>query len=72
MANPLSGSLGNQNGVKTNNAFGLIQKFQQFKKNFKGDPKQQIQELLNSGKMTQEQLEEYMQMARQFQGLLGR
>lgn len=40
-----------------NNPLTLIQQFRQFKQNFKGDPKQQVQDLLNSGKMTQDQLE---------------
>lgn len=40
-----------------NNPFALIQQFRQFKQNFKGDPRQQVQDLLNSGKMTQDQLE---------------
>ena len=52
MANPLMGLIGN-NPAPGNNMFGLLQQFQQFKQNFKGDPKQQVQELLNSGKMTQ-------------------
>ena len=53
-----------------NNPFQLIQQFQQFKQNFKGDPRQQVQDLLNSGKMTQEQLDQCTSMARQLQGIL--
>ena len=69
MANPLMGLLGNgQNGG--NSPFQLIQQFQQFKQNFKGDPRQQVQDLLNSGKMSQEQLDQCTSMARQLQGIL--
>lgn len=57
-----------------NNPFGnviaLAQQFQQFKQNFKGDPRQQVQDLLNSGKMTQEQLDQYTSMAQSLQGIL--
>ena len=53
-----------------NNKFGqMMQQFQQFKKSFRGDPKQQVQDLLNSGKMSQEQFNELSQMAKQFQNL---
>ena len=52
-----------------NNPFALIQQFQEFKKNFKGDPRQKVQDLLNSGKMTQDQLEYLENAARQFQGI---
>ena len=69
MANPLMGLLG---GVQNqpNNPFQLIQQFQQFKRNFKGDPRQQVQDLLNSGKMTQEQLDQCTAMAQQLQNIL--
>lgn len=57
-----------QNGG--NNFVNLLNQFNNFKRNFKGDPKQKVQELLNSGQMTQEQLNQLEQMARQFQGIL--
>lgn len=58
------------NPTPGNNMFGIIQQFQQFKQNFKGDPKQQVQDLLRSGKMTQEQLDQYTNMARGLQNIL--
>ena len=69
MANPLMGLIGN-NPAPGNNMFGLLQQFQQFKQNFKGDPRQQVQDLLNSGKMTQEQLDRCTSMAKSLQGFL--
>lgn len=57
-----------QNGG--NNFVNLLNQFNNFKRNFKGDPKQKVQELLNSGQMSQEQLNQLEQMARQFQGIL--
>jgi len=53
-----------------NNPLQLIQQFQQFKRNFKGDPRQQVQDLLNSGKMTQEQLDQCTSMAQSLQNIL--
>ena len=48
----------------------LLQKFQQFKQNFQGDPKQKVQELLNSGRMTQAQFNKLQSMAQQFRRFL--
>ena len=50
---------------------GLIQRFQQFQQVFRGDPKQQVQQLLNSGKVSNAQYQQAVQMAQQFQRLLG-
>lgn len=59
-------SLGN-NMMPNNN---LIQRFQQFKQSFTGNPQQQVQQLLNSGKVSQEQYNQAVQMAQQLQQLL--
>lgn len=48
----------------------MLAQFQQFRNSFKGDPKQQVQELLNSGKMSQEQFNRLSQMANEMQSLL--
>lgn len=48
-----------------------MQQFQQFKQSFQGDPSQQVQQLLNSGQMTQEQLNQIMPIAQQFYGMIN-
>ena len=48
----------------------LVQKFQQFKTSFQGDPKAEVEKMLQSGALTQEQLNRAQAMARQFQNLL--
>lgn len=48
------------------NMMAMIQQFNQFRSNFQGNPQQKVQELLNSGKMTQEQFNQLSQMAQQF------
>ena len=45
---------------------GIMQRFQQFQQMFKGDPRQQVQQLLNSGKVTQDDYNKAVQMANQF------
>ena len=49
----------------------LLQRFQQFRQGFQGDPRQQIQQMMNSGKVSQEQYNRAVQMAQQFQKMFG-
>lgn len=64
MANPLFNML-------NNNQAGLVQQFQQFKNSFQGNPQQQVQQLLNSGRITQEQYNNAVQQAKALQKMLG-
>lgn len=66
MANQLYEEL--KNVMPQNN---LMQRFQQFKQSFHGDPRQQVQQLLNSGKVSQEQYNKAVQMAQQLQKMLN-
>lgn len=66
MSNPLYGMM-NQNQPQGN----LLQRFQQFRQMFRGDPNQQIQQMLNSGKVNQQQYDKAVQMANQFRQMLG-
>lgn len=67
MGNPLFNLL---NGGKNNGTGNMIQQFQQFKKQMQGvDPQEEVQKLLQSGKISQEQLNKAQQMAQQMQGL---
>ena len=58
MANPLYNQI---QGSQSNNA--MIQNLMQFKKNFTGDPQQMVQNLINSGKISQAQLDQYVKQA---------
>lgn len=52
------------------NMSGLLQQFAQFRQSFRGDAKQQVQQMLNSGRITQEQYNRAVQMAQQLQGMM--
>lgn len=52
------------------NMFNFINQYNQFKNSFQGDPKAKVQELLNSGRMTQEQYNQLQAMAKQLEGIL--
>ena len=49
----------------------MIQQFRQFQQSFKGDPKAEVEKLVQSGKIAQQQLNQLQQVASQFQQLLG-
>lgn len=68
MANPLFNMLGNS---QFGNMAGLVQQFMKFKQSFQGNPQQQVQELLNSGKVTQQQYDQAVQQAKALQKMLG-
>lgn len=66
--NPLYYALqGNTRGTAKN---GLLGEFERFRAMFKGDARSQIQQMLNSGQITQEQYNQAVQMAMQFQRML--
>ena len=48
----------------------LMQQFNQFRATFQGDPKAEVEKLLQSGKMSQQQLNQLQAMAKQFESFL--
>lgn len=62
------------NAMIPNNPMGnmqqMIQQFNQFKNTFKGNPRDTVMQLVNSGKISQSQLNMAQEMAKQFQGFL--
>ena len=70
MNNPLVGGAP-QMGGPMGNFQQLMQQFNQFRQTFKGDPQQQVQQLMNSGKISQSQYNQAYQMAQQFQRMMG-
>lgn len=68
MANSiLSGSLRNPTAGGGTNPMQMLQQFQQFRNQFQGDPRQMVNQMLQSGRINNAQLQNAMQMARQFQ-----
>jgi len=51
------------------NMMNLMNQFNQFKNNFKGDPEQQVRQMLNSGQMSQSQFNQLSQMANMFSNM---
>ena len=68
MKNPMLNQLNKQ---APTNPLAMIKEFQQFKQQMIGkDPQQIVYDLLNSGKMTQEQFEQLKTQAEQFSKFL--
>lgn len=70
MPNPLFNALGGGMPNPMGQFGQMMQQFQQFKANFQGDPKAEVQKLLQSGKMSQNQLNQLQAMAQQFQQMV--
>lgn len=70
--NPLFNALGDGQMPGPMGQFqNMIQQFRQFQQSFKGDPKAEVEKLVQSGKISQQQLNQLQQAASQFQQLLG-
>lgn len=69
-ASSLFNMFGQQMPTMNNGFANMMGEFQKFKQNFNGDPKQQVQQLLDSGQMTQQQFNQLSQMATQFQNMM--
>ncbi len=62
MPNALFNALG---GMPTNNMSNLVQQIKQFRQTFKGDPKAEVERLVRTGQMSQDDFNRYAQTANQ-------
>ena len=54
------------------NMQNIFQQFQQFRNGFHGDPRQQVQQMLNTGKISQADYNRAVQMANQFSKMFNK
>ena len=68
MANKLFEMMNNmpQMGGAMGNFQNLMNQFNQFRSMFRGNAQQEVQQMLNTGRINQEQLNQAMQMAQSF------
>ena len=69
MAN-LFNALGGQRGTPMNSPQNIIQQYKEFRRAFRGDPNQIIQEKLRTGEITQAQIDQAKAMLSQFSQML--
>lgn len=72
MANSILGSNNNMQPGSGANSLNpqIINQLNAFKKSYKGDPKQAVMQMLQQGRITNPQLQQAMQMAKQIQSML--
>lgn len=72
MANTLFNALGRAPQMPTSlgSFTNMVQQFNQFKSTFQGDPKAEVQKLLDSGKISREQFNQLQNAAQQFMQLM--
>lgn len=68
--NPLSRFFGSGQPALPGKIGNILSQFQQFRNSFRGDPQQQIQQMLNSGQINQNQVNQAIQMAQGLQKYL--
>lgn len=58
MSNSLFNSFGAQNNISQ-----MVNQINNFRNNFKGDPKAEVEKLMQSGQLSQQEFNQYAQMA---------
>lgn len=69
MSSPLYNAMHGNSG-QNNDMLGVISRFKKFKQTFQGDPQQAVMQMVNSGNISQQQLNQFQQMANQLRGIL--
>lgn len=70
MANSILGSSGQPNAGNSMLTPEMLRQFNQFKNTFRGNPKQQVMNMISQGLRSNQQLQQAMNMAKQLQGFL--
>lgn len=69
MANPLYNMMANNNNNPE--ILNFIQQVKEYKKTFRGNPQEEVEKLLNSGRMSQQQFNQLSQIAQQIVQMMG-
>lgn len=72
MANSILSSLSPAFSSGVNGFLSHLDEFNNFKNNFTGNPQVEAQKLLQSGQMSQQQFQQYAQLANLIRPLIGR
>jgi hypothetical protein len=70
MSSPLYDAMGGRE--PQNPMMRMMQDFRRFRESFKGDAREEVQKMLNSGQMTQEEYNQLTQTAQQISRMLGK
>ena len=67
MANPIYNNFGNQQNPMAD----IIRQARDFRKQFTGNPRQEVERLLQTGRMSQQQFNQFSQIAQQVVQAMG-
>lgn len=67
----MANTLYNQLGIQNNPLEQLAQQAREFQKQFAGNPRQEVERLLQTGQMSQSQFNQYSQIAQQVAQFMG-
>lgn len=67
----MANNLYNQFGIQSNPMEQLAQQARDFRKQFTGNPRQEVERLLQTGVMSQQQFNQYSQIAQQVAQFMG-
>lgn len=70
MKSPLYSALGGD--TPPGGPMQLVQQFNEFRRSFRGDPKTEFMRLVQSGQISQQQLNQLQSAAMQFKNLIGK
>ena len=70
MSNPLFDRFGKQQEQNDPGFMGMLNRLTEFRNQFQGDAQQQVMQMVNSGRISQTQLNQAQQMATQIQKML--
>lgn len=70
MKSPLYSALGGD--TPPGGPMQLVQQFNEFRRSFQGDPKTEFMRLVQSGQISQQQLNQLQSAAMQFKNLIGK
>jgi hypothetical protein len=68
----MANQLYNQFGKQNNPLEQIAQQAREFRKQFSGNPRQEVERLLQSGQMSQAQFNQYSQVAQQVAQIMGK
>lgn len=66
----MANSILSQSGQLSSNDANLLQQFNAFKQTFKGDPQQMVMQMVQSGKVSRQQLQEAIKIANKFSAFI--
>lgn len=70
MANPLYSQFSKKSMFENNQIMAFMKEIQDFQKTFNGNPQEEVQQMLNDGRISQKQFNEFAEIANQIMAIM--